>query len=89
MESEEWRKKAPPMRPEEEGINPPHLQRLKFNPNYYHPNVEDLKVGDNIVVGQYASDRYGSPSIRWTETTIKGLPLHDFYPSLVDFMKHI
>lgn len=87
-EKEEWRKFAPPIRPEEANINPPHLQRLKFNPNYYHPNVDDLKIGDDIVIGQYASDAFGSPSIRWTETKIKGFPLHEVYPSLVDFMKH-
>ena len=86
---EKWRKSAPPIRPEEEGINPPHLQRLKFNPNYYHPDVKDLKIGDDIVIGQYASDAHGSPSIRWIETTVKGFPLHEFHTSVVDFMKHI
>ena len=68
-------------------INPPHLQRLLNNPNYYDPFEKDLNIGDDIVIGTYASDRHGSPSIRWTETTIIGLPLRDFYTGYVTCRK--
>lgn len=43
--NQNWIENAPPIRPEEEGLNPSHLQRLRYNPNYYYPNEEDLKIG--------------------------------------------
>ena len=76
---ENWKNSVPPLKPEQEGINPPHLEHLDFNPNYYCPDDKDLNIGDEIVIGTYASDRNGNPTIRWTETTIMGLPLNFFY----------
>jgi hypothetical protein len=84
---EDWKKTAPPIGPEKEGLNYPHLQRLRYNPNYYCPNEEDLNVGDDIVIGTYASSLDGSPNIRWTETIVKGLPLSKFYCGYVTCMK--
>lgn len=89
MEKEEWRKLAPPIKPEEEGINSPHLERLNYNPHYYTPNENDLNIGDDIVIGIYASDLHGSPSIRWTETKVTGLPLRDYYHPYVACRKLI
>ena len=74
-----WRNKLSSIKPEEIHINPPHLQRLQYNPYYYTPEESELQIGDEIVVGTYASDTKGAPNIKWTETTIKGLPLCDFY----------
>ena len=79
MENEDWRKDAPPIHEHEAHLNPPDLQRLEYNPNYYTPDEKDLKIGDDIVIGTYASDYHGSPNIRWTETTVAGLPLNEFY----------
>jgi hypothetical protein len=87
--NEQWRNLAPPITPEEEGINPPYLQRLNYNPNYYSPSEGDLNIGDNIVVGQYASDRLGNPNIRWIEVIVKQLPLHLFFPGYISCRKHI
>ena len=78
---------APPMSEDEEHINPPHLQRLNYNPDYYTPEENELKIGDDIVVGTYASDLKGSPNIRWTETKIVGLPLRDYYQPYVTCRK--
>jgi hypothetical protein len=89
METEDWRKNAPPILECEEGLNPPHLQRLNYNPNYYTPNEEELKIGDEIIVGTYVSNSDGSPNIRWTETKIIGLPLCDFYHPYVACKKLI
>jgi len=83
IKNEEWRKNVPKIKPCEAHINKPHLQRLDYNPEYYTPNEKDLKVGDDIVIGTYASDLNGSPSIRWIETTVKGLPLFDYYSAYV------
>ncbi len=33
----------PPIRKEEAHINPPHLQRLMYNPGYYHPDEDGLR----------------------------------------------
>jgi len=74
-----WKLNAPQIKPEEAHINPHHLQRLVYNPNYYTPDEKDLTIGDDIVIGTYASDLHGNPNIKWTETTVKGLPLRDFY----------
>lgn len=79
----------PPIKPEEEGMNLPYLQRLNYNPNYYTPLEEDLNIGDDIVIGQYASTSLGNPSIRWTEVSIKELPLHQSYPGYVSCRKLI
>ena len=79
MIDEDWRLNVPQIRPEEVHINPRHLQRLDYNPNYYTPNEGNLMVGDDIVIGTYASDLHGNPNIKWTETAVKGLPLRDFY----------
>jgi len=68
-------------------INPPHLQRLNYNPNYYSPNEEDLLIGDDIVIGVYASHTDGSPTIRWIETVVKGLPLRNYYTGYVTCKK--
>jgi hypothetical protein len=73
----------------QEEINPPHLQRLNYNPDYYTPDESELKVGDDIVIGTYASDCHGSPSIRWMETTVAGLPLCDYYHPYVTCRKLI
>ena len=87
MTDDDWRKDAPPVKPEEAHINLPHLQRLKYNPNYYKPNGKDLMVGDDIVIGTYASDLHGNPTIRWSETKIMGLPLRDYYFGYVTHRK--
>ena len=50
---------------------------------------EELKVGDAVVVGQYASTALGNPTIRWTEVIIIGLPLRDFYPGFITCKKRI
>jgi len=42
-------------------MNPPHLRNLLKNPGYYEPDMEDIKLGDDIVIGEYASNRYGEP----------------------------
>jgi hypothetical protein len=84
---EDWKKDAPLIRPEEEGLNYPYLQRLRYNPNYYCPNEEDLNIGDVIVIGTYRSSRDGSPNIGWVETTVKGLPLCNFYSGYITCMK--
>lgn len=84
---EEWRKNAPPITPEEAHLNLPHLQRLIYNPNYYTPNEEKLNIGDDIVIGQYASDLNGSPNIRWIETKVKGIPLANYYSGYVTCRK--
>lgn len=89
MEKEEWRKLAPPVKPEAAHINPSRLQQLMYNPNYYEPNENDLNIGDDIVIGTYASDSHGSPSIRWTETKVIGLPLRDYYHPYVACRKLI
>lgn len=73
--NESWRKNAPPVKPEQAHINPPHLQQLFYNPYYYTPEEEDLKIGDDVVIGVYASDLHGSPSIRWIEIKIEIIPL--------------
>lgn len=70
-------------------INPPHLQRLNYNPEYYTPDESELKIGDDIVIGTYASDCHGSPSIRWMETTVAGLPLEKYYHPYVTCRKKI
>ena len=70
-------------------INPPHLQNLKNNPDYYTPKESDLKVGDDIIIGTYASDCHGSPTIRWLETTIEGLPFSQYYSGYVTCRKLI
>jgi hypothetical protein len=88
MENNEWRNLAPPVKPEQAHINPPHLQQLMYNPNYYTPNEDDLLIGDSIVIGTYASDYHGNPSIRWSETNVIGLPLKDFYHLYVKCLKH-
>jgi len=80
---------APPITEAEAHINSPHLQRLKYNPNYYTPDETELKIGDDIVVGTYASDLNGNPNIRWTETKIIGLPLRDYYQPYVTCRKLI
>jgi hypothetical protein len=73
-----WRKNAPPVKPEQAHINPKSLQQLLYNPYYYTPEEKDLKIGDDIVIGIYASDLHGSPSIKWIEIRIEGLPLRDY-----------
>lgn len=80
---------APPIRKEEEHINSLHLQRLNYNPNYYTPTENELKIGEDIVVGTYATDLMGNPNIRWTETKIVGLPLRDYYQPYVTCRKLI
>ena len=60
-------------------MNPPRFQRLNYNPSYYTPDEKDLKIGDDIVIGIYASDFNGNPNIKWIETTVGGLPLCEFY----------
>ena len=87
--NEEWRKNAPPIAPEELHMNPLHLQRLYYNPNYYEVKEEDLKIGDDVVIGEYASDSNGGPNIRWREATIKGFPLWKFHYTPIRIMKHI
>ena len=89
MNNDDWRKDAPPVKEEALHINPLHLQQLMYNPNYYFPNEEDLKIGDDIVIGTYASDYHGNPSIRWTETTVIGFPLKDYYRPYVTCRKLI
>jgi len=89
MIDEDWRLNAPQIKPEEGHINPRHLQRLDYNPNYYTPNEGNLMVGDDIVIGTYASDLHGNPSIRWSETKIMGLPLCDYYFGYVTCRKLI
>lgn len=86
---ENWKIVSQLLKPEEEYINPPHLQHLDFNPNYYCPDDDDLNIGDEIVIGTYVSDKNGNPTIRWTETTIMGLPLNFFYISYVTCRKLI
>lgn len=85
MKNQEWKEQAPLIAPEEAHINPPHLQRLLYNPDYYKCNMEDLKVGDNVVLGIYASDLHGNPNIKWEETKIEKLPLN--HPTIVTIMK--
>ena len=41
-----WRKNAPPVKPEQAHINPKSLQQLLYNPYYYTPEEKDLKIGD-------------------------------------------
>ena len=36
---------------------------------------EDVKIGDNIIIGEYYSDARGCPKLKWTEVTIESLPL--------------
>ena len=86
--NEDWRKNVSPIGPEEAHINPPHLQRLNYNPYYYTPDEKDLKIGDDVVIGTYASDLHGSPNIRWTETKIIGLPLHEYYHPYLTVRKY-
>lgn len=78
---------ASPITEAEAHINPPHLQRLNYNPNYYTPDENELNIGDNIIIGTYASDLNGNPNIRWTETKIVGLPLRDYYKPYVTCRK--
>lgn len=78
---------APLINEEEKHINSPHLQRLNYNPNYYTPDESELKIGDDIVIGIYASDLKGNPNIRWIETTVLGLPLQEYYPAYVTCRK--
>lgn len=85
---ENWKNNTSPLE-SVECINPPHLEHLDFNPNYYCPNDNDLKVGDEIVIGTYASDKNGNPTIKWIETTIIGLPLNSFYHPYVTCRKLI
>jgi hypothetical protein len=80
---------APPIDEAESHMNPTHLQRLNYNPNYYNPDENELKIGDDIVIGTYASDLNGSPNIRWNETTVIGLPLKDYYPAYITCRKMI
>lgn len=87
MENENWRLNAPPINEYEKHLNPPHLQRLNYNPDYYTPNENDLNIGDDIVIGVYASNTDGSPNIRWIETVIVGLPLSDYYMPYVTCRK--
>lgn len=83
-----WRKNAPPVKPEQAHINSPHLQQLFYNPYYYTPEEKDLKIGDDIVIGVYASDLHGSPSIKWIEVKVEGLTLKwHGYPSYVYIRK--
>lgn len=69
---------APPISLEEDGLNPEHLQRLRYNPEYEDIKQEDLRVGDDIIVGTYASNRDGSPNIRWQETKVEDIPMNNF-----------
>ena len=76
-----------PITKEEAHINPPHLQRLMYNSDYYLPAKKDLKIGDEVVVGTYASDLHGNPNIRWTEIVIERLPLSENHFPYITFRK--
>lgn len=86
---ENWKKNAPPLKPEEEGLNLHHLERLNYNPYYYTPNEDDLNIDDEIVIGTSVSDINGNPTIKWTETRVMGLPLIFFYRPYVTCRKLI
>jgi|ADurb_Ile_01_Slu_FD_contig_61_587234_length_2806_multi_2_in_0_out_0_2 hypothetical protein len=70
-------------------MNPPHLRNLLKNPGYYEPDMEDIKLGDDIVIGEYASNRYGEPTIRWTEVVVEELPLWKAFPTMMFYRKKL
>ena len=86
---ESWRNRVASLKVEEYGINPPHLQRLEYNPYYYTPDESELEIGDEIVVGTYISDARGNPSIKWTEIKIEKFPLCDVYIPYITCRKKI
>lgn len=57
--------------------------------DYYTPDEKELKIGDELMIGTFVSDESGFPLLAWKEIVIEGLPLYQFYPECIMYMKRI